>query len=164
MRYDMQCLDCGNVHEVTCSYSKLEASKVPGPWKVPRYEGPCPKCVAYYAEIAGCKPENVEHVSVQVQHYPMNQERNHLHPSHSGMYGKFHPGFGCVVEDYGHKQELLKRYDLKESHDKVDGAPGGWGASDEGTNFDINRPDEVKRAAKAEASRKEAALNSIAWR
>jgi len=150
VRYDLQCLECDNVHEVTCSYSRMHVdAKIPGPWKTPRFKGPCPKC---------------ERETIQVQHYGLGQERNHIHPSHSGMYGKFHPGFGCVVRDYGHKQELLKRYDLKESHDKVDGAPGGWGDSDEGTNFDINRPDEVKRAAKTEASRKEAALNSIAWR
>ena len=34
---------------------------------------------------------------------------NFIHNSHSNMYGKFHAGFGQVVESYSHKQELLCR-------------------------------------------------------
>jgi hypothetical protein len=163
MRYDMKCLDCGSIHEVVCSYSQLMESKVPGPWKEPRYDGPCPGCMAHYASVAGCKIESVTHRSRQVQTFPIGQERNHIHSQHTGMYGKFHPGFGCVVEDYGHKQQLLRRWDLREAADKIDGAPAGWGDSDEGTNYDLNRPEEVKAAAKAEGERKQKALDSIQW-
>lgn len=38
------------------------------------------------------------------------------------MYGKFHAGFGQVVESYSHKQELLKKYNVSESADSVGGS------------------------------------------
>ncbi len=47
---------------------------------------------------------------------------NFIHNSHSGMYGKFHAGFGEVVESYSHKQELLKKYNVKETADPVGGS------------------------------------------
>ena len=47
---------------------------------------------------------------------------NFIHNSHSGMYGKFHAGFGEVVESYSHKRELLKRYNVTESADSVGGS------------------------------------------
>ena len=37
---------------------------------------------------------------------------NHINSQHSGMYGKFHAGFGQVVESYSQKQELLKKYNV----------------------------------------------------
>ena len=47
---------------------------------------------------------------------------NFIHNSHSGMYGKFHAGFGEVVESYSHKRELLKKYNVTESADPVGGS------------------------------------------
>ena len=47
---------------------------------------------------------------------------NFLHQNHSGMYGKWHEGFGCVVKDYSHKQALLKKYKVIESADPVGGS------------------------------------------
>ena len=47
---------------------------------------------------------------------------NFIHNSHSNMYGKFHAGFGEVVESYSHKQELLKKYNVTESADAVGGS------------------------------------------
>jgi hypothetical protein len=47
---------------------------------------------------------------------------NFIHNSHSSMYGKFHAGFGEVVESYSHKQELLKKYNVVESADSVGGS------------------------------------------
>ena len=47
---------------------------------------------------------------------------NFIHNSHSNMYGKFHAGFGQVVESYSHKQELLKKYNVRESADAVGGS------------------------------------------
>jgi DNA-directed RNA polymerase subunit RPC12/RpoP len=47
---------------------------------------------------------------------------NGIHYDHSGMYGKYHAGFGCVVESYSHKQKLLKQYNVVESSDPVGGS------------------------------------------
>ena len=41
------------------------------------------------------------------------------------MYGKYHPGFGCIVRDYNHKQQLLKQYNVIESGDTDKGVRGG---------------------------------------
>jgi len=35
---------------------------------------------------------------------------------HNKMYGKFHAGFGEVVESYEHKQELLRKYEVFLKH------------------------------------------------
>jgi|TARA_R110000765_G_scaffold244841_2_gene347103 hypothetical protein len=40
----------------------------------------------------------------------------------SSMYGTYHPGFGQVVEDYAHKNRLLKQYDVIEAADAVHGS------------------------------------------
>jgi hypothetical protein len=40
----------------------------------------------------------------------------------SSMYGCYHPGFGQVVESYGHKQQLLKQYNVEEAADAVHGS------------------------------------------
>ena len=34
---------------------------------------------------------------------------NNIHQTNSSMYGNYHAGFGCVVESYSHKQQLLKK-------------------------------------------------------
>lgn len=47
---------------------------------------------------------------------------NRIHHDHSSMYGKFHPGFGEVVNSYSHKQELLRKYNVTESSDPVGGS------------------------------------------
>tara|TARA_R110000824_G_scaffold233474_2_gene421779 strand:+ start:5542 stop:5844 length:303 start_codon:yes stop_codon:yes gene_type:complete len=39
-----------------------------------------------------------------------------------GMYGKFEPGLGCVVEDYAHKQRLMKELGVIEGADPVGGS------------------------------------------
>jgi len=48
--------------------------------------------------------------------------RNFIHPTHSSMYGKFEPGLGCVVESYGHKQRLMREFDVQESSDTTKGS------------------------------------------
>jgi len=45
-----------------------------------------------------------------------------FNPHHPGMYGKYHPGFGEVVESYSHKQKLLKKYNCIEAADAVGGS------------------------------------------
>jgi hypothetical protein len=45
----------------------------------------------------------------------VRHKRNHIHESVSTLYGRgVDPQFGCVVEDYGHKQQLLKEKGLVE--------------------------------------------------
>ncbi len=48
--------------------------------------------------------------------------RNHIHQTHSGMYGKMNPALGCVVESYDHKNRLLKEYGMMEAADPVGGS------------------------------------------
>lgn len=45
-----------------------------------------------------------------------------FNPNNASMYGKYHPGFGCVVEDYAHKKRLLKQYNVIEAADSVGGS------------------------------------------
>jgi len=41
--------------------------------------------------------------------------KNHIHSTAGGMkYGQFDPQFGCVVEDYGHRQRLLRERGMRE--------------------------------------------------
>ena len=51
---------------------------------------------------------------------------NFIHPSHSGMYGKYHEGLGCVVEDYAHKKRLMKEQGVMEGADPVGGSRNHW--------------------------------------
>tara|TARA_R110002074_G_scaffold381898_1_gene561261 strand:- start:71 stop:496 length:426 start_codon:yes stop_codon:yes gene_type:complete len=88
-----------------------------------------------------------------------------FNPHNSGMYGKYHPGFGCVVESYSHKQRLLKQYNVIEAADSVRGSktherPAGYNGP--GKDIDksklpkkekqlggwINSPDDIKRLEK----------------
>ena len=50
------------------------------------------------------------------------RKNNLIHHDHSGMYGKYHAGFGEVVRSYSHKQELMKKYNVVESSDAVGGS------------------------------------------
>ena len=49
-------------------------------------------------------------------------QTNFIHSTRSSMYGKWEPCFAEVVRDYGHKQELLKKYGVIESSDRVGGS------------------------------------------
>ena len=43
------------------------------------------------------------------------QRTNHIHPTLSTRkYGEFDPQFGCVVEDYAHKQRLMRELNMVE--------------------------------------------------
>tara|TARA_R100001530_G_scaffold79976_1_gene55795 strand:- start:447 stop:683 length:237 start_codon:yes stop_codon:yes gene_type:complete len=53
------------------------------------------------------------------------------------MYGKWHDGFGCVVESYSHKQSLLKKYNVIESADPVGGSRNHIGS-------DVTSPNQTK--------------------
>ena len=50
-------------------------------------------------------------------------EKGQIHQSVASMYGRFHPGFGCVVKNYAHKKRLERKYNVREAHDKVGGEP-----------------------------------------
>ncbi len=45
----------------------------------------------------------------------ISRRQNAIHESHSGMkYGEFDPQFGCVVESYGHKRQLMRERGMVE--------------------------------------------------
>ena len=86
-----------------------------------------------------------------------------FNPNASSMYGKYHPGFGCVVENYSHKQRLLKKFDVIEAADPVKGSrfherpPGYQGPGKEiipqkeepkQLGGWINGPEDIKRLEK----------------
>ena len=48
--------------------------------------------------------------------------RNGIHFDHSSMYGQWNPSFGQVVESYGHKQQLMREYDVHEASDAKGGS------------------------------------------
>ena len=67
------------------------------------------------------------------------RKQNGIHLSHSGMYGKYHPGFGEVVESYEHKQRLHKKYGTIDAHDTYKGSRHITPATDnEPTPVDIS--------------------------
>lgn len=42
-----------------------------------------------------------------------SSKQNHIHTTNTKLnYGKFDPQFGCVVESYGHKKQLLKQHGM----------------------------------------------------
>ena len=47
---------------------------------------------------------------------------NFLNLTNGAMYGRYEPAFGEVVRDYGHKQQLLKKYGVIESSDRSGGS------------------------------------------
>lgn len=55
-----------------------------------------------------------------------HRRTNFIHPSHSGLYGKYEPALGCVVEDYGHKQRLMKELNVEEASDATGGSKSYW--------------------------------------
>lgn len=74
---------------------------------------------------------------------------NFIHPSHSSMYGKENPAFGCVVEDYAHKQRLMKQFGVIEGADPVGGSRNHWKPTPErpapvsGSSW-VDHPDDLK--------------------
>ena len=57
------------------------------------------------------------------QYYDGRRINPHLSSNyHNGMYGTYHHGFGCIVRNYAHKQELLKKYNVSEAADSVKGS------------------------------------------
>ena len=56
------------------------------------------------------------------------------------MYGKFHAGFGEVVESYEHKQELLKKYEVSEAADPVGGSRSWRDQTPDNTQTDTVTP------------------------
>tara|TARA_Y100000401_G_scaffold115981_1_gene120735 strand:- start:330 stop:581 length:252 start_codon:yes stop_codon:yes gene_type:complete len=82
------------------------------------------------------------------------------------MYGKYHPGFGEVVRDYAHKQQLLKKYDMREAADPIDGSRTILGDSDvmgDGYVHDPNRVEEQRRVAGKAKAEQQKAIQSIQW-
>lgn len=50
-----------------------------------------------------------------------SQRGNHLHTTHSGMYGRWDHGLDCVVESYDHKKRLMKQMGVQEASDASGG-------------------------------------------
>ena len=59
---------------------------------------------------------------------------------HNKMYGKFHAGFGEVVESYEHKLELLKKYEVSEAADPVGGSRSWRDQTPDNTQTDTVTP------------------------
>ena len=123
----------------------------------------CPKCSDEKTDIIGTAPKCCD-VKMQI-HFGRITGPVNFNPHNSAMYGKYHPGFGCVVESYSHKQRLLKQYDVIEAADSVKGSkmhgrPEGYNGP--GKAIDearlpkrekelggwINSPDDLKRLEK----------------
>ena len=46
----------------------------------------------------------------------ISSKHNHIHETNSALgYGKFDPQFGCVVESYSHKKQLMREMGLMET-------------------------------------------------
>ena len=72
--------------------------------------------------VADVKPK-CPYCSVEMQiHFGRVKGIVDFNPHNPGMYGKYHPGFGEVVESYSHKQRLLKKYNCIEAADRVGGS------------------------------------------
>jgi hypothetical protein len=87
----------------------------------------CDSCNAFYEDVYYNSREAVEkEISCSCGHKAhevWSSRSNFIHPSHSGMYGKPQPAFGNIVmEDYGHKQRLLREFGVQESNDAIGGS------------------------------------------
>ena len=51
---------------------------------------------------------------------------NHIHATHSSMYGKYHAGLDCVITDYAHKQRVMREQGVMEGADPVKGSRNHW--------------------------------------
>lgn len=92
--HDFECQDCP--HRALNLYFE--------PRKVPRRKK-CPDCGKWMRQVwDGDRDDKAQ-----------------IHPSVASMYGRFHPGFGCVVKDYAHKKRLERKYNVREAHDSVGG-------------------------------------------
>lgn len=79
----------------------------------------------------------------------ISQRHNHIHATHSGMYGKYHEGLGCVIEDYSHKKRVMRELGVMEGADPVKGSRNHWKptperpAADSGSHW-VDHPGELK--------------------
>lgn len=92
---------------------------------MPTYDFLCQSCKKIDADVFYRVADLPERVKCQKCSGEMRQtylERmGQINPKGS-MYGRYHIGFGEVVESYSHKQALLKKYDVTESSDPVNGS------------------------------------------
>lgn len=143
--YDMCCRDCGEVYSHFSFIGEMERRLVDKA-DDPVYKLHCPSCKSD---------------TLQTQSYA-GGKRNGIHSQHSGMYGKYHHGFGCVVDDYGHKQRLLKKYGLHEAADSIGGSKSVLGDRDimggtwQGDGIDKKEVEQHKKESQE-------AMDSVVW-
>ena len=121
----------------------------------------CAKCGAEKCDIITGAPQCCG--QAMGIHYGRITGPAKFNPNAASMYGKYHPGFGCIVEDYSHKQRLLKKFDVIEAADPVKGSrqherpPGYQGPGkeivpqkEESKQLGgwINGPEDIKRLEK----------------
>jgi hypothetical protein len=95
--------------------------------------------------------------SICVQDYS-GGPRNYIDGQNSGMYGKYNPGLGCVVDDYGHKQRLLKEQGVREAADPINGSRTILGDSDV-----IDQHFDAPGAKKREAEERKKRSEGVIW-
>ena len=89
------------------------------------YDYKCETCnrVSEYTTELGTAPKELACANCgEMQHRFYGNNQFLAFSDTSSMYGTYHPGFGCVVEDYAHKQKLLRQYDVQESADASGGS------------------------------------------
>ncbi len=84
---------------------------------------------------------------------------NHIHTTHSSMYGRYEPGLGCVVESYEHKKRLMREMEVIEGGDTVKGSRCHRPSEEESSPRKVNTDtawlgaDDLKKAEKEALSR-----------
>ena len=110
--YSFKCVACGHIHDAFMTISELNTARCARKDESdPTYQVEC-EC--------GRSPCVQSFVGA----------RNFIHESHSGMYGKYHPGLGEVVLDRAHKNRLLKEQGVIEAADTIGGSRSILGDSD----------------------------------
>ena len=113
---------------------------------MPRHDWKCSSCGAVSEDLVHSVSEIPDHVEcscgkpMQIYYGDGFSFNNHWSDNrHNRMYGKeYHHGFGCVVESYEHKQQLLKEYEVSEAADPVNGSRS-W--RDQAQNKQSKNPD-----------------------
>ena len=88
----------------------------------------------------------------------VRHRRNYIHESHSGLYDKgVDPQYGCKVESYGHKQQLLREKGMTEGGiERIDDI-----MNDEAPDTGARNPDVGNLNAESDEEAVEELMNSL---